>query len=120
LEKISKFFDVPNKSWTGKEKLPGSNAFSKDQLNFDLPELLINRLINTYGDKILTLQNYYNNLGKGGEKLTEDLYEFEISYLVQEELVTQVDDLLFRRTKLGISFPTEKKDRLASLIKKYS
>lgn len=120
LEKISKFFDVPNKSWTDKEKLPGSNSFSKDQLNFDLPEQLINRLINTYGDKILTLQNYYNNLGKGGEKVTEDLYEFEISYLVQEELVTQVDDLLFRRTKLGINFPLEKKDYLASLIKKYS
>ena len=120
LEKISKFFDIPNKSWTGNEKLPGSNSYSVDQLKFDLPEMLIQRLINTYGDKILILQNYYNNLSKGGEKITEDLYEFEISYLVQEELVTKIDDILFRRTKLGINFPEEKKDQLANLIKKYS
>ena len=120
LEKISKFFDIPNKSWTGNEKLPGSNSYSVNQLKFDLPQMLIQRLINTYGDKILILQNYYNNLSKGGEKITEDLYEFEISYLVQEELVTKIDDILFRRTKLGINFPEEKKDQLASLIKKYS
>ena len=120
LEKISKFFDIPNKSWTGNEKLPGSNSYSVDQLKFDLPQMLIQRLINTYGDKILILQNYYNNLSKGGEKITEDLYEFEISYLVQEELVTKIDDILFRRTKLGINFPEEKKDQVANLIKKYS
>lgn len=71
--------------------------------------MVIQRLMNTYGDKILILQNYYSNLNKGGEKITEDLYEFEVSYLVQEELVTKIDDILFRRTKLGISFPEEKK-----------
>ena len=120
LEKISKFFDISNKSWTGNEKLPGSNSYSVDQLKFDLPQMVIQRLMNTYGDKILILQNYYNNLSKGGEKITEDLYEFEVSYLVQEELVTKIDDILFRRTKLGISFPEEKKDQLAGLIKKYS
>jgi glycerol-3-phosphate dehydrogenase len=120
LEKISKFFDISNKSWTGNEKLPGSNSYSVDQLKFDLPQMVIQRLMNTYGDKILILQNYYSNLNKGGEKITEDLYEFEVSYLVQEELVTKIDDILFRRTKLGISFPEEKKDQLAGLIKKYS
>jgi glycerol-3-phosphate dehydrogenase len=120
LEKISKFFDISNKSWTGNEKLPGSNSYSVDQLKFDLPQMVIQRLMNTYGDKILILQNYYSNLSKGGEKITEDLYEFEVSYLVQEELVTKIDDILFRRTKLGISFPEEKKDQLAGLIKKYS
>jgi len=120
LEKISKFFDISNKSWTGNEKLPGSNSYSVDQLKFDLPQMVIQRLMNTYGDKILILQNYYSNLNKGGEKITEDLYEFEVSYLVQEELVTKIDDILFRRTKLGISFPEEKKEQLAGLIKKYS
>ena len=58
-------------------------------------------------------------LEMGGIKITEDLYEFEIAYLVKEEMASSVEDILFRRTKLGINFPKDKINSLNDVLKKY-
>ena len=45
--------------------------------------------------------------------------EFEIKYLVLEEMAKTSEDILFRRTKLGINFPKEKLPNLENILKKY-
>ena len=117
LKKISKYIKITNKSWTGNEILPGAKEILDK--NFLIPEKLIKRLIKTYGDKIINLNQYYQSFMDGGEHIFEDLYEFEIKYLVQEEMAKTPEDILFRRTKLGIKFPKEKLAILENILKKY-
>jgi glycerol-3-phosphate dehydrogenase len=38
---------------------------------------------------------------------------------VKEEMAASVEDVLFRRTKLGISFPKDKVSILNDVLKKY-
>ena len=117
LKKISKYIKITNKSWTGNEILPGAKEIIDK--NFLIPEKLLKRLKKTYGDKIINLNQYYQSFMDGGEHIFEDLYEFEIKYLVQEEMAKTPEDILFRRTKLGIKFPKEKLAILENILKKY-
>ena len=117
LKKISKYIKVTNKSWTGNEILPGAKEIIDKK--FLIPEKLLKRLIKTYGDKIINLNQYYQSFMDGGEHIFEDLYEFEIKYLVQEEMAKTPEDILFRRTKLGIKFPKKKLAILENILKKY-
>ena len=117
LKKISKYIKITNKSWTGNEILPGAKEIIDK--NFLIPEKLLKRLIKTYGDKIINLNQYYQSFMDGGEHIFDDLYEFEIKYLVQEEMAKTPEDILFRRTKLGIKFPKEKLAILENILKKY-
>ena len=117
LKRISKYIKITNKSWTGNEILPGAKEIIDK--NFLIPEKLLKRLIKTYGDKIINLNQYYQSFMDGGEHIFEDLYEFEIKYLVQEEMAKTPEDILFRRTKLGIKFPKEKLAILENILKKY-
>lgn len=117
LRRISKYIKITNKSWTGNEILPGAKEIIDK--NFLIPEKLLKRLIKTYGDKIIDLNQYYQSFMDGGEHIFEDLYEFEIKYLVQEEMAKTPEDILFRRTKLGIKFPNEKLSILENILKKY-
>ena len=43
-----------------------------------------------------------------------------MAYLVEHEMATTTEDILFRRTKLGIDFPKDKLLLLDKIIKKYS
>ena len=117
LKRISKYIKITNKSWTGNEILPGAKEIIDK--NFLIPEKLLKRLIKTYGDKIINLNQHYQSFMDGGEHIFEDLYEFEIKYLVQEEMAKTPEDILFRRTKLGIKFPKEKLAILENILKKY-
>ncbi len=117
LKRISKYIKITNKSWTGNEILPGAKEIIDK--NFLIPEKLLKRLIKTYGDKIINLNQHYQSFMDGGEHIFEDLYEFEIKYLVQEEMAKTPEDILFRRTKLGIKFPNEKLAILENILKKY-
>ncbi len=117
LEKLTKYLDFSKKSWTGKKVLPGGDVGFKTEIK--IPERIIPRLKDIYGGKIDKLNDYFIELENGGEKITEDLYEFEVKYLVKEELVKKTDDILFRRTKLGLEFPNDAKEKLSSVLKRH-
>ncbi len=117
LDKISKYIKISNKSWTGNEILPGGEKTT--DLNFLIPEGILPRLIKTYGHKITKLNEYYQGFNDGGEHIFNDLYEFEIKYLVLDEMAKTSEDILFRRTKMGINFPKEKLPSLENILKKY-
>ncbi len=117
LEKLSKYLVFSKESWTDKKILPGGSA--KSQVKIQLPNKFLERFESAYGSKIIKLNQYYNELKNGGEIITKDLYEFEIKYLVKEEMAKTSDDILFRRTKLGINFPISKIAKLEAILKKY-
>ena len=49
----------------------------------------------------------------------EDFYEFEVKYLIKEEMARTSEDILYRRTKLGIDFPKEARDKLEIILKRH-
>ena len=110
---------IQNKKWTDQETLPGGQISNTDLFDNLIPFKMKERFNQSYGNQVSTLYSYYNDCKEGGIKLTEDLYEFEIAYLVNEEMASSVEDILFRRTKLGISFPKDKVNILNDVLKKY-
>ena len=119
LEKLATVISVQNKKWTDQEKLPGGDILYNDVFNDLIPAKMKERFDQSYGNQVSKLYSYYNDCKEGGIKLTEDLYEFEIAYLAKEEMASSVEDILFRRTKLGISFPKDKVNILNDVLKKY-
>ena len=119
LQKLSEVMFVPNKTWTDKEKLPGSKKVQEKYFE-NFSQSLQKRIFDNYGDQVVTLNDYYMKLQNGGQQITKDLYEFEVAYLVEKEMANNADDILFRRTKLGIDFPKNKLDLLNKVISKYN
>ena len=119
LEKLSTVISIKNTTWTDKEQLPGAGTFTSEEFNNLLPISMMQRFSQSYGNQISKLYSYFISSGNGGAKITEDLYEFEIAYLVKEEMASSAEDILFRRTKLGINFPKDKINSLNDVLKKY-
>ncbi len=117
MEKLSKYLNFSDKSWTANEALPGANY--KERNNTNISEKIIGRLVETYGNKISKLNKYYNEFESGGELIFDDFYEFEVKYLIEEEMARTAEDILFRRTKLGINFPKKAKDKLEIILKRH-
>ena len=53
-----------------------------------------------------------------GFNFGHDLYQVEVDYLTAEEWATTCDDILWRRTKLGLNFSAENKQQLAAYLKR--
>ena len=117
LKKLSKYIVFSNKTWTSDEVLPGATDINVNSEN--IPKEILERLIETYGAKISKLNEYYNEFNAGGDLIFEDFYEFEVKYLIKEEMARTSEDILFRRTKLGINFPKEAKDKLEIILKRH-
>jgi len=105
--------DFPNMGppWTAASPLPGGDC---DNLSFSeflkaleqrypwLPLPLIERYANSYGSLCHTLLADCHRLKDLGQHFGENLFAKEIFYLVKNEWVQKVDDLIWRRTKLGL------------------
>ena len=114
---------LPNQSapWTASQPLPGGE-FATDQFPTQVSALLeqypflsmqhAHRFIRLYGTlahAILEAKTSYEDMGLhfGG-----DLYEAEVSYLINNEWATNAQDVLWRRTKEGLKFSVEQREKL--------
>lgn len=95
--------------WTAKEPLPGGNtgdfgAFLKAQWNRYawLPRELAERYARTYGTRMDVFLQNSHALKDLGRHLGDDVYEAEIYYLAGAEWARTADDILWRRTKMGL------------------
>ena len=118
LEKLSKYILIDKKSWTSKKNLPGSQI-NNDKINIELPAELSKRLNSTYGSNLINVIKYIDLLNGLGEKISDELYEFEVIYLIKEEYAKNSEDILFRRTKLGICFSKNSLQKLDKIINRY-
>lgn len=75
---------------------------AKNKYNWLDPDLL-QRYLHTYGTRMEIFLSNCTNIKSLGKKYGSTLYEVEINYLMQEEWAKSCDDILFRRTKLGLS-----------------
>ena len=105
--------DTPEarKNWTHNTPLPGGD-FGSD--GFDgfilrlaraypwLPANLLQRFCSLYGTRCERLLEGTTDVGDLGEEIVPGLHEKEIKWLMQTEWAQTTEDILWRRTKLGL------------------
>jgi glycerol-3-phosphate dehydrogenase len=111
LEKIEGVLGKKGAPWTKISKLPGGEfeplAFDTEvrRLHKDYPEVpatLTRRLMRLYGTKARVILGSAKTSADLGQHFGADLYGAEVDYLVAEEWARTAEDVLWRRTKLGL------------------
>ncbi len=112
--------------WTSKAPLPGGEIPQADFALFLkeclrqyawLPVPLITRYAHNYGARIKQLLRDASCMGDMGVELSPGLFEIEAQYLVNVEWARQSDDILWRRSKLGLDATPESLLRLQHWLK---
>jgi glycerol-3-phosphate dehydrogenase len=108
--------------WTKETRLPGGdcavNAVEQEtaKLKEKYPFLETehaSRLFRTYGTRAGKVLGDASDIGDLGTCLGGDLYQREVEYLKQHEWARSAEDVLFRRTKLGIEFSKKQTAKLS-------
>ena len=77
------------------------------------PEMLL-RLARAYGTRVDMLLGNARSLGDLGLHFGGDLYQREVEYLIAHEFAQCPQDVLWRRSKLGLHLAQDAQDALAS------
>ena len=119
VDEIDKYLRNKIKHWTHLKSLPGCENEPQITNTFGLDQNIITRITRTYGDLTQKVLNCMENYDGPGDNICGNLYEFEIYYLVKNEFAKNSDDILFRRSKLGIEFnKNEIRTKIDEIIKK--
>ena len=125
LEKLQPVMGFDAKPWTAKAPLPGGDMPGADFDTFLndvekkypwLPKPLAHRYSRAYGTRIHRLLDNATSLKDLGDHLGDDLYQAEVNYLLTEEWARTDDDILWRRSKLGLHISDETKACLRSWL----
>ena len=121
MEIVNDLFDKENNHWTENAHLPGGDFRIEDQQKLHalfkqdygfLPKGVISRLLRNYGSKAALILGDANNERDLGVNFGHGLYQKEVEHLIENEFVLKVDDILLRRTKLGMKFNKAERDAL--------
>ena len=111
LDKIGERIGARGAPWTANAPLPGGEfeggdlaAFTRDLMSRKpfLPDHLARRLARSYGTRALDLLGEARALDDLGRDFGAGLTAAEIDYLATREWAETADDILWRRTKLGL------------------
>jgi glycerol-3-phosphate dehydrogenase len=81
-----------------------------------LPRALVRRLARAYGTLMVDLLGDATQMDELGEDFGGGLTEREVDYLVEREWAVTAEDVLFRRSKLGLHVPDDTASRLAAYL----
>jgi glycerol-3-phosphate dehydrogenase len=111
LEKIEGVLGKRGPAWTKTSRLPGGDfeplAFDAEarRMGMDypgLPQRLVRRMLRLYGTKARDVLGTAKGVGDLGRHFGWDLYAAEVDYLVANEWARTAQDILWRRTKIGL------------------
>lgn len=111
--------------WTRRGKLPGGDfpptGFEAlcSRLQDAYPSLgagLLRRLARSYGTNTYSLLGEAKDTGDLGQHFGEGLYAREVDYLMAAEWALTAEDVLWRRSKLGLRMASEDRSRLAAYM----
>ncbi|QJU59126.1 glycerol-3-phosphate dehydrogenase [Sphingomonas sp. AP4-R1] len=123
LEELARFFPDAKPAWTAGATLPGG-----DMADFEtfvgklvaarpgLPADLLRRLARAYGTCVDDLLGSAGTLADLGEDLGGHLTTREVEYLREREWARTAEDILYRRSKLGLHVPPGTSERLTAYL----
>ncbi|MFV0455284.1 MAG: glycerol-3-phosphate dehydrogenase [Pseudomonas sp.] len=120
LAQLAPFFPNMGERWTRTAPLPGGEDLSSpDTLAEELvakiggiDPALARRWASLYGSRVWRMLGEAHAVNELGELIGQDLYTREVDYLRHQEWATRPDDILWRRTKLGLAFSEQETARL--------
>ena len=124
LEKMQPFFPQMGKPWTASAALPGGDfpyveaeqriAALVSTYPFITPKIL-RRMFRAYGTDAETILGGATSLADLGQSFGP-IYEREVEWLRAKEWVRSADDLLWRRSKLGLHMSRQDQDALRQYL----
>jgi glycerol-3-phosphate dehydrogenase len=125
IEKLKPFFPDLPVAWTAETPLPGGQipnadidafeaAFKRDHAWLDAS--VAHRYARSYGDRASNVLDGAHNVAGLGRHFGSGLYETEVKYLLAHEWAETADDILWRRTKLGLHISAEGARALADWL----
>ncbi|MDU2408760.1 MAG: glycerol-3-phosphate dehydrogenase [Acinetobacter junii] len=124
MQQLKVFFPEMKGSWTATEALPGGeNMESVEQLVreiraqvTDASEDLVKRWASAYGSRIWNILGEKSSVEQLGQHFGQGLYAREVDYLCQVEWAITSQDILWRRSKLGLSFTQKETEVLDAYL----
>jgi glycerol-3-phosphate dehydrogenase len=125
LEKLAPFLPAAGKPWTATEPLPGGDIAQRDfdrflaglKLRYPfLPPNLAERLARAYGTRVLRILDLATSLADLGPDFGGGLHRAELDFLVSQEWARTAEDVLWRRSKLGLHVPPGAEAKIAAYL----
>ena len=123
LTKLSDYFPDSGPRWTASAALPGGNFAHLRQFYPEfcrcypwLPTTLAARYVRYYGKLAHCFLQPCHALQDLGKYFGADLYQVEIEYLCADEWAKTAEDILWRRTKLGLLLHDSEKTNLKNWL----
>ncbi len=126
MGKLAPFYPHMGASWTATAQLPGGNigqdvlAFAnklRETYPFLSPETS-RRLATTYGSKASCMLGKAESLADLGHDFGSQFTQKEIDYLLKHEFAVTAEDLLWRRTKMGLFLAPEARQAVADYVER--
>ncbi len=124
VDQLAPELGCQQKAWTGKgHPLPGGEE-AKPQHLFEslqashpfIPLGMANRMVFNYGTRVTNIVGDAKSLDDLGEHFGADLYAAEVDYLRDHEWARTAEDILWRRSKLGLRLSDDERFRLADYL----
>jgi glycerol-3-phosphate dehydrogenase len=125
LKELAQIFPHMRGPWTASAVLPGGDlpvsaipewiADVSQRFPF-LDVTLVSRLCRAYGSRVGTVLAGVSTYADLGRDFGEGLSEREVAYLVSAEWAETADDVLWRRSKLGLRFNPQQRAALADYL----
>jgi glycerol-3-phosphate dehydrogenase len=127
LAKLGPLLGGIGAAWTAKAPLPGGDI---DNADFDaflqaaasrlpwLPKDLLRRYGRLYGTRLFELVGEADGLAALGAHFGAGLYEAELDFLMHYEWARSAEDVLWRRTKLGLQLDAAQSETVAEWFSK--
>lgn len=124
VDQLAPTLDNNNKAWTGAgHPLPGGDGLDPQQLQASLqsdysfiPPDLVSRWVYSYGTRTRDIIGEASCMGDLGQHFGADLYQAEVDYLVRHEWARTADDILWRRSKMGLRLTDGQAQQLATYL----
>ncbi len=126
LKKLEDRLPAMGRPWTRGAVLPGGDfdvsGFEAlvDDLEREYPVIdgvVMRRLARSYGTRVRAMLVGVRDIGDLGVHFGAGLYQREVEYLIRNEWAMTADDILWRRSKLGLRLTTTEADSLGEWIK---
>lgn len=124
MTELKPFFPQMRGSWTASAPLPGGEGMTSVQALVDavlarhgwLPVDIAKRWVLTYGSRVWRLLEGVQGPDDLGQSIGGGLFSREVDYLCAAEWAVSVDDILWRRTKLGLFTNAAEQQALADYL----
>lgn len=123
LEELQQVFPHMKGNWTEHAALPGGDFETQTALSKKLakvapwlPESTLRRWVGSYGTLSFQILEGATGIESLGQDFGHGLSEREVDYLCAKEWAEEAEDILWRRTKLGLLFSVDQKSQLENYL----